>query len=256
MHIVQDKKLCGFIETALLSGQSPDAIAGRLATGIDGLLSISADSIYRYIASVYGRRIEYERALVRRRTRAKKRRPIAARLRDRTFIAERPATITHRVRVGDLEADFIVSGKSGTGYLLTATDRKSRYGFIRLILPVTIVNMEAAFLDVQTHFPELVSLTLDNDILFRFHDRLARLLGVPIYFTDPYASWQKGSVENYNKQIRKYIPKGANISRYSAKELAAIEHRLNERYMSVLNYRTPTECLAAHRLELKKENTC
>ncbi len=254
MHIVQNTKLSTFIEAALLQQQSPDAIAGRLATGLDGLPSVSADSIYRYIASVHGRRIEYERALVRRRTRAKKRRALSEKLQDRIFIADRPTVINQRQRVGDVEADFIVSGKTGTGYLLTAVDRRTRYGFIRQILPVTIAGVEAAFQDIQACFPELCSLTLDNDILFRFHTRLARLLGVPIYFTEPYASWQKGSVENYNKHIRKHIPKGANISRYTTQDLMAVERRLNERYMGVLQYRTPAECLAAHRKPKPKED--
>lgn len=90
----------------------------------------------------------------------------------RTFIDERPEVITNRERIGDLEADFIVSGKSGSGYLLTAVDRRIRYGFIRKILPVTIGNVEAALLHVQQAFPELASLTLDNDLLFRYHERL------------------------------------------------------------------------------------
>jgi IS30 family transposase len=255
MQIVKQRALNDFIDAALLKQQSPDAIAGRLATGLDGLPSVSADSIYRYIASVHGRQIEYARALVRKQTKARKHRPIAERLQDRTFIDKRPAVITNRERVGDLEADFIVSGKAGTGYLLTAVDRKIRYGFIRLILPVTIANVEAAFQDIQILFPELSSLTLDNDILFRFHERLSELLSVPIYFTEPYASWQKGSVENYNKQVRKYVKKGADISQHPKEYLGMAESRLNDRYMSVLHYRTPAECLTAHRMGPTRQKT-
>jgi transposase, IS30 family len=255
MQIVKQRALNDFIDTALLKQQSPDAIAGRLATGMDGLPSVSADSIYRYIASAHGRQVEYARDLVRKQTKSRKRRPVAERLQDRTFIDDRPAVITNRERVGDLEADFIVSGKAGTGYLLTAIDRKIRYGFIRLILPVTIANVEQAFLDIQKRFPELSSLTLDNDILFRFHERLSELLSVPIYFTKPYSSWQKGSVENYNKQVRKYVKKGADISQYSKEYLSMAEGRLNDRYMSVLSYRTPTECLTAHREHPTKEKS-
>lgn len=249
MKIVRDTAVRDFVEHELLKQQSPDALAGRLATGIDGLSPVSKNSIYRYIASPHGRVIEYERRLVRRRTKAKKRRALSEKLQDRTFITDRPATINQREHVGDMEADFIVSGKSGTGYLLTAVDRKSRYGFIRQILPVTIAGVEAAFLDIQHQFPELRSLTLDNDILFRFHERLARLLGVPIYFTEPYASWQKGSVENYNKQIRKSVPKGTDISRYSPDYLQHTADQLNDRFMKVLDYKTPREYLNNHRKE-------
>lgn len=253
MKVVDSPALQDFIERALLQQQSPAAIAGRLATGLDGLPYASKNSIYRFISSAYGRQIEYRRTLIRRQTRARKRRPKAERLRDRNFIDQRPAVVTKRLRVGDLEADFIVSGKSGSGVLLTAVDRQLRVGFIRLILPVTIANVEQAFVDIQSVFPELTSLTLDNDILFRFHQRLAALLDVPIYFTEPYASWQKGSIENYNKQVRKYIPKGADISRYSPGYLEETEHRLNRRFMKILDFRTPAERLEEYRKSSNKK---
>ncbi len=238
MRIVDHPALRDFVEAELSLGQSPSALAGRLTTGREGLPTVSKDGIYRFIASPYGRAIEYQRAVLRRQTKAKKRVPKSERLKGRTFIDARPMVITQRLRVGDLEADFIVSGKTGSGYLLTA---------------VTIVGVEQAFLDVQRHFPELASLTLDNDILFRLHKRLSTLLGVPIYFTEPYSSWQKGSIENYNKQVRKYIPNGADISRYSSDELQVVQGRLNERFMKVLGYKTPCESLNEYRKTAEKE---
>jgi IS30 family transposase len=93
--------------------------------------------------------------------------------------------------------------------------------------------MEQAFLDVKQHFPELLSITTDNDLLFQQHQRLEALLDVPIYFCDPYASWQKGSIENLNKHVRKYIPKSSDISRYSEEYIQFVQHRLNSRFMSV-----------------------
>lgn len=253
MHIVRSSKLSDFVDAALLQQQSPDAIAGRLATGIEGLPTVSADSIYRYIGSAHGRKIEYARALVRKQTKAKRRKPKGERLSDRKFIDERPSVITNRERVGDVEAGFIVSGKAGSGILLTVVDRMLRHGFIRKILPVTTANVEQAFLDVQKSFPELTSTTTDNDILLRYHKRLEDMLGVPIYFCDPYSSWQKGSIENLNKQVRKYIPKGADISQYGEEYIQFIQHRLNSRFMGVLDYKTPQECLTACRPEAKKK---
>lgn len=216
---------------------------------MDGLPSVSRDTIERFIRSVHGRQIEYQLAILKRarRRRGRKKRPPAEYLGTRVFIDDRPDIITNRERVGDLEADFIVSGKTGTGYLLTAADRKIRIGFIRKILPVSIENVEEALLDMKRLFPELQSVTLDNDLLFRHHERLARLLGVPIYFCHAYASWQKGTIENYNKHARKYIPKGADISQYSDEYLRFVESRLNSRFMGVLQYKTPLECLEEYR---------
>lgn len=253
MRIVRDQALQAFIERELLNQQSPAAIAGRLRTGLDGLPPISTDSIYRFIASAHGRQLEYQLKVLKagQKRKGRRRRPPVEVLERRTFIDSRPAVITSRARVGDLEADFIVSGKSGSGYLLTAVDRKIRYGFIRKILPVTIANVEEALLDIQRTFPELSSLTLDNDLLFRSHERLEQLLGVQVYFCHPYASWQKGTIENFNGQVREFIPKGADISQYGEAYLAIAASRLNSRFMGILGYRTPRECLDAHRAQDK-----
>jgi IS30 family transposase len=253
MKIVAEPKLQAFIETELLKRQSPQAIAGRLAKGIEGLPFASRDTIERFIRSVHGRRLEYELKILKQKRKSRKKRPPNESLSKRTFIDQRPSVITNRERVGDLEADFVVSGKSGSGYLLTVADRKIRHGFIRKLLPVTIPNMEAAFLDIKQAFPELKSITTDNDLLYRYHERLEAMLGVPIYFCDPYSSWQKGTIENFNKQVRKYVKKGSDISQYKDKYIRFVEYRLNSRFMSVLSYKTPAECLAEHRQDTKNK---
>ena len=60
---------------------------------------------------------------------------------------------------------------------------------------------------------KLLTITTDNGSEFAEHQWISRQLGgVPVYFTDSYSSWQKGAVENTNKLIRQYIPKGTDIS--------------------------------------------
>jgi IS30 family transposase len=169
---------------------------------------VSRDTIETYIKSVYGRKLEYELKLLKagQKRRNKRKRPGTPPPGDeKTYIDNRPEVITNRERVGDLEVDFIVSGKDGTGYALTAADRKLRVGFIRKVLPVTVANALKALGDIKQVFPELASITTDNDILWRYHKQLEVVLGVPFYFCNPYSSWEKGSVENYNGQVRKYI---------------------------------------------------
>jgi transposase, IS30 family len=237
----------------LLSGQSPEAIAGRLKAGLEpGLPYVSRDTIETYIKSVYGRKLEHELKLLKagQRRKGRKKRPGTSSPGDeKTSIDDRPDVITNRERVGDLEVDFIVSGKTGTGYALTAADRKLRVGFIRKILPVTVAGALAALLDIKQRFPELTSITTDNDILWRYHKKLEAVVGVPFYFCHAYASWEKSSVENYNGQARKYIRKGSDISGYSDEYMAFVEAKLNSRYMKVLDYRTPQEALVNYRQE-------
>ena len=66
-----------------------------------------------------------------------------------------------------------------------------------------------------------------------------KYLGVPVYFADPYCSWQKGAVENTNKLIRQYIPKKDSFDNYTDKRIMSIQKKLNERPREKLNFSTP-----------------
>ena len=245
MKIAEFPKLRTFVEELLYDDQSPENIAGRIKKRQTGLPKVSKNSVYRFIASVYGRKIESYRN--ERNQRARRRRARSRSLSDRVFINKRPKYINARMKVGDVEADFIVSGKTGRGILLVVVDRKLRTTCVERILDVSVTNVHKAFLRIQKRFPELRTITTDNDILFRDHQALAELLGVRIYFCHPYHSWEKGTVENTNGVIRKDIPKGANISRYSKAFVQKLEDKLNRRILKCLDYRTPAEALATVR---------
>lgn len=250
MKIVKNKELQKFIEIELYEDQSPRAIAGRIKKREKYLSNVSKDSICRYIKSVYGRKIEAHRN--KRKQRRRRKQTKSEKLKDRTFIGKRPKIINTRKRIGDGEADFIVSGKSGKGILLTIVCRKLRIVFIEQILKVNIKNVHRAFKRIQKRFPEMITITTDNDILLQKHKELEKLLNVKIYFCDPYSSWQKGSIENANGEIRKYIPKGSDISKYSKYKIKKIEERLNGRFLECLNYFTPKEALEKHRKRKKR----
>ena len=250
--IVGHKELRMFIEKKLRKGISPKSISGRIKNHEKHLPSISADSIERFLKSVHGRRIEAHRDKLKRKKKRHKRRPKTTKLTERTFIDKRPKIIEKRKRVGDAEADFIVSGKSGKGYILSVVDRKFRVSFFEKIFPVSIKQMEKAFLKIKKRYPEMRTVTTDNDILFVHHKRLEKLLEVKIYFCHPYHSWEKGSIENVNGEIRKDIPKGCNLSQYTKKFLHSIETRINTRYMKCLNFATPQEMLEQYRKRKKR----
>ena len=249
MKIVEHPDLKAFVEKHLYDDQSPENIAGRITVRENHLPTVSKESIYRYIASPYGRRIEYHRS--RKKARRKHRWLKVTKLQDRVFIEKRPISINNRMRIGHAEADFIVSGKEGKGILLVVVDRKLRATFLEQILMVTIEAVHRAFVRVKKRYPELQTFTTDNDILFRNHRELARLLGVNIYFCHPYHSWEKGSVENANGVIRHTIPKGSDISQYSKRFIRSMEDKLNRRIMECLDYRTPAEALDTARKQKK-----
>src|SRR3989338_2908936 len=250
MKIAGSPGLRSFVEKKLLRDDSPANISGRIKKHEKKLPYVSKNSIYRYIDSPYGRRIEAYRN--KKNQKRHNRRPKSKKLLDRTFIDKRPKYINTRKRIGDVEADFIVSGKSGIGMLLTVADRRSRILFIEKILPVSIANVHMAFLRIKQRFPELKTITTDNDLLFERHKELEKLLNIKIYFCHPYHSWEKGTIEKINRDIRKDIPKGSNISKYSRQFIRSIEEKLQTKIYKVLNYRTPLEVLNKYR---KRKNT-
>lgn len=240
-----------FVEEKLLEGRSPDSIAGRIKKHERDLPDVSADSIERFLKSVYGRSIEAARRRQKRRRKYRRRRAKIAQLKDRKFIEMRPKIAGSRGRVGDAEADFIVSGRDGKGNLLTVEDRKLRVSFLEKILPVSITNVHRGFLRVKLRYPELRTITTDNDLLLVHHKELEKLLDVKIYFCHPYHSWEKGTIENTNGEIRKDIPKGSDISKYSKHFIRSTETKLNNRYMECLGYATPQEALDSYRQKQK-----
>lgn len=123
---------------------------------------------------------------------------------------------------------------------------------MELILDVSIDEVHLAFERIKERFPEMVTITMDNDILFKMHKTLEILLKVLIYFCHPYHSWEKGSIENVNGEVRKFIPKGSDLSRYDKEYIKLIEAHLNDRYMECLSFKTPQEMLDEYRQNMKK----
>lgn len=247
MKIVENPALRKRVEDLLLQGRSPEAIAGRITHKERHLPSISGDSIERFLKSIHGRKIESTRRTQKAKRQRRKRRKKVTQLTDRKFIDVRPSIINTRGRVGDAEVDFIVSGRDGHGILLTVADRKLRTSFIEQILIVTIRETEKACVRIKKRYPEWRTMTTDNDLLWQHHLRLEKLLGITIYFCHPYHSWEKGTIENTNGEVRIDIPKGSDISQYTKRTIQKIETKLNDRFMECLGFATPAEVLITHR---------
>jgi IS30 family transposase len=244
MKIVACDKLRERVNELLFDDQSPEAISGRITEQEKELPPVSGDSIRRYIKSPYGRNIEIHR---NRRKKKYRRRGGKGKLKDRKFIEERPVSLQNRRRVGDAEGDFVVSGRSGKGILLVIVDRKFRLPFLEEILRPSLKAVTSACLRIKKRYPEWITMTTDNDLLFAHHKELERILGITIYFCHPYHAWEKGAVENINGVIRHDIPKGANISRYSKYFIKKLEAKLQRKIYDCLNFLTPAEKMARYR---------
>ena len=83
------------------------------------------------------------------------------------------------------------------------------------------------------------TITTDNGPEFATHKLITKYLGAVVYFADPYASWQKGAIENTNKLIRQYIPKQANFDDFTDKKMASIQKKINSSPRQKLKFETP-----------------
>jgi len=248
MRIIGDVKLRDYIDTHLRLAWSPEQIAGRLAHEA-GLQAVSSPTIYTYIRSAYGRQLEYELQLAKKKRQRKSQRKVTA-LEDRVFIDKRPEAANVRAQYGHWEGDFIVGGKQyPKTSLLVLHERVSRYTYVRKIRARTTAQVEHTLAEAIRLLGPFKSLTLDNDIAFKRHAKLSELLACPIYFCQPYHSWEKGGVENANRLIRRFVPKGCNIGSYTSKDIATIEHWMNTVPRKILGYRTATEVLEEYKKE-------
>ena len=89
---------------------------------------------------------------------------------------------------------------------------------------------------------KIKTITADNGVEVAAHEIISKSLGVPVYFADPYCSWQKGAIENANGLVRHYIPKSAALSNFSPHKTPTFTATINENPRKQFNFSTPKEC--------------
>ena len=157
---------------------------------------------------------------------------------DRVSIHQRPDSVEDRKEFGHFEMDLIQNGKD---FILTITERKTRFLLMERLangknadgVAKTVIWLLKPF---KRH---VLSITTDNGGEFARHKLVSKALNAPVFFADPYSSWQKGTVENTNKLIRQYINKQMNISNITSNNLLVIQNKLNYRPRKVLAFNHP-----------------
>lgn len=242
MKVAVDSALRNYVETQVTHHQSPEGISGRLKHVESTIPYASTKAIYKFVWSPYGRQIEknlYSIA-VKKKGGPKRDKPVS--IDGRTMIDQRPKYIEKRRQFGHFEGDFIESGKDGKGSILVLVERKTRYPFLQYLEHRDTETVNRVIQELLSGLPAR-TLTIDNDISFQKHEKLSTLIGADIFFCHPFASHEKGTVENRNKAIRRYIPKRTDLSTYSEEYIRWVEHILRSRFMKCLGYQTPQEVL-------------
>ena len=251
--VAMDAKLQKFVTEGIKDHQSPEGISGRLKAVEKGIQYASPKAVYKFVASPHGRQIEkhlHSRA-VKKKSGRKRDTPVT--IDGRTMIDQRPKKVATRLEFGHFEGDFIESGRDGKGSLLVLVERKTRYPFLMYLADRGNTKVNFLIETMLTGIP-IESLTLDNDISFQKHQELSELIGAAIYFCHPHTPSEKGTVENRNKAIRRYLPKRCDLSTYSKEYIDGVQRKLRTRFMKCLGFKTPEEVFTNElsKLRLKK----
>jgi transposase, IS30 family len=219
---------------------SAEQISGTLKKS--GVLCISHETIYRRIRwdkKVGGDLWRHTRIMSkfgRKRYRSHDSRGV---LPGKRSIAERPAEVEARRRVGHWEGDTVM-GSDMRHCVLTLVERKTGFAIIKKLRARNTDEVtRAATRAIRRHCRNFKTLTLDNGTEFHNYAVLEQRFPVKVYFAMPYHSWERGSNENFNGLLRQYLPKGTCMSAVTQAQCDHIADDLNNRSRKRFDFDTP-----------------
>lgn len=244
-------KLKSYVYKMLEEKWSPEQIAGRIKIDYpdDKIMTISHEAIYLHIyRQPQGKENKRLIALLRyhksRRRSSKQINRSKGRIKDAVSIELRPAHIEERTESGHWEGDLMI-GANQASAIATLVERKTRFTYI-----IKLENRKSE--TVTTGFRNCLNkldahlkrtMTYDNGFEMANHKWLTEQTGTEIYFAHPYSSWERGTNENTNGLIRRFLPKKTDFNLVPVREIKIIQDKLNNRPRKILHYQTPKEAL-------------
>ena len=230
---------------------SPELIAERLTKESENC--VSHETIYKWIwtAKHSNHRDHSEYKDLHKHLRHNGRRQKRKNVKDnrgaitgRVGIEDRPDVVSDRSRIGDIEVDLMM-GKEHKSALLVMTDRTT---LITMIEKLSSKNADEVYEKMKTRLTNfstswVKTITFDNGKEFAYHHKIAEDLNVKTYFTRPYTSQDKGTVENRIGVIRRFFPKKTDLRKVTDKRIKEVERLLNYRPIRKFNYNNPIEVL-------------
>lgn len=205
---------------------------------------ISKETIYTWIYSKEGRKLELHKHLTRtRKKRGTKRAQKQPKIKNRVSIHERPAPINSRSEVGHYECDLMFNQGSQSQNICTLIDRVTRHAImIRNENKSSSTVIDALIRHITENKVSIKSITFDNGSEFANHAKLHQL-GIKTYFCDPGSPWQKGAIEHLNGMIRRFIPFKLSFHAVTKKLVAEVNKFINSMPRKILQNRTPMEVI-------------
>jgi len=254
LKIEKYKDLADHIRDKILKDKySPDAVIGELKR--DGQIFICTKTLYNYIdrGALEGV-TNYSLWEKRKRHKHKYKQISRISLKNKgsRSIEERPEKVNNRLEYGHWEGDSVIGKRLGRkDALFTLSERMTREQIVLKISSATQEAILKALNNLETNYgscfrEKFKSITLDNGREFLDWESIERSglnseKRTLVYFAHPYSSWERGTNENQNRMIRRFIPKGTDISKLSGKDIKRIEEWMNNYPRKILGYKTPNE---------------
>lgn len=229
------------VEGMLMKGWSPEIVAGRINLKAKERV-ISHEAIYQWIYAQASQLVEY---LPRRHSRRRAkgfRRAKRVLIPQRIPVDQRPALANERRQAGHWESDLIIG--RGRAAIQSSVERVSRKTYLRRIPNKTAAETRGALHGTLSPLPLQLrrSVTYDNGTENAEHHRLNESLpGLRSFFCEVYRSWEKGSIENRNGLVRRFLPKATKFEDLTVAQIQSIEDWINDRPMKCLGFKTPNE---------------
>jgi len=224
---------------------TPEEISGRLPKVHPGK-SISMEAIYQYIYSRQAHRYKLWELLPNARKKRMKKggRCVqrASKIPNAISIDLRPEIVNKRTRTGDWETDNVIGKQTDKTALSVTVERVTRLTFLSVV-GRSAESKTTALITRLTEFPRKarITVTTDNGAENTNHQKIASMAKVSVFFCHAYHSWEKGTVENTNGRIRRFIPKGVSLDLVTEEQIKQLEHKLNSTPRKCLGYLTPYE---------------
>ena len=249
LKIGNDHTLVEYIENSIKSGNSPYATLQNIENDkLNFNAKISLKTLYNYIDAGLFLNISNKDLLVKKDEQKRKYKKVRQAITNTkgTSISDRPKDIESRKEIGHWEMDTVV-GKQGTkAVLLVLSERTLRKELIFKLSGKTQDEVARVLNRIErkigrVKFAETFkTITTDNGGEFLDFEGIEKSLysktkaRTKMYYAHPYSSWERGTNENINKMIRRFIPKGSDISDFEDKEISHIQDWINNYPRKVL----------------------
>ena len=157
--------------------------------------------------------------------------------------------------------DTVIGNKSKDKCLLVLTERKTRTEIISVLEDKNAKSVVNRLRGLQRFYGAsyskiFKSITVDNGTEFSDIRGMKRFSSTKFYYCHPYSSWERGTNENRNKMIRRFIPKYTPIKKYSTDYIKSVENFINNYPMRIHNYQKPIDLFNLEILNLGIVQKC